>query len=1301
MQQLAWELRKLRELAGTPSYRSLAKRAHYSVSTLAEAAQGRRLPTLEVTLAYVEACGGDREEWAARWQEAAGLATSGPDADQGCPYPGLAAFQQRDAAWFFGRDDLVGRLVEQLEDGRGLTAVFGASGSGKSSLIRAGLLPALPEDRYPLVLTPGAHPLAELAAAVAAVTGDDPGALRERLGADPDALLLASTGRSPVQPPVQLPGQSAEQPPVPPAGESAEQPPVPSAGRPVGWPDEVRLLLVVDQFEEVFTLCADAVERSAFIGAIASVARARFDRCQVVLAVRADFYGHCSSDPNLVAALREGTQLPIGPPSEAELREIITESAAQAGLSVDADLVATLLSDAADQPGALPLLSHALRETWQRHQGSDLRLADYQASGGMRGSIAQTAERIYLGSGADRRQAIRTIFVRLTALGEGTDDTRRRIGRAELQGIAAGVDVGDLLEELARARLVVLGEDTVEVAHEAVISAWPRLRDWLIDDRSDLRTHRRLTQAAGTWAELGRDAGALMRGGQLAVVKSWAQRHPEDLNDLEDEFLGVSTAADRRRSRLTRQLIAAMATLLVLALVAAVTAARAQQSAKDQRDVALSEKAAGEAADLRKVDPALAAQLSLAAYRLSPTVAARSSLMSSFAAPFATRLTHEINTTAFTPDGRIMATGGDDRTIRLWDVTAPHRPSAIAVLPGQPDDVESLSVSLDARTMVSANYDGTVRLWDISEPRRPALRATLAAHKEAVFRAPLSPDARTLATASADGNVRLWDLSQPGAPTRLAELTGHTATVGTAAFSPDGKTLATGSDDGTARLWSVGDPRRARSLARLPRQESAITSVAFGPDGRTLAAAGYDHKTRLWDVAKPRDPVALATLSGHAAPLQAVTFSPDGRTLATGGWDYTARLWDVSEPRHPRPLTTLSNHTNTIWSLTFSPNGRILASASSDHSALLTDVPGPLMAGHDGALSTAALSPDGRSAVVGSEDFTARLWDVHESGHPGPLSVLRGHTGQVKAVAFSGSGRIVATGSIDTTVGLWDVSDPRRPVRLGSLKTGVEVRTVAFMPGDGILASAGGGVAEVELWDVSDPRRPEPAGIIKQNMGSISVAFSPRGRLLAVVQDYDVHLWNVTDPHRPVRVAEFAAHPDTIQKLVFSPDGRRLATAGLDGTARLWDVADPARPRALATMTGHVGGVQSVAFSPDGRALATAGLDGTARLWDLDGGSTVGSGGSGGGTAGVGGNVRPVLRAVLNGHSDRVHAVAFGPDGRTVLTSSEDRTARLWNTDPEQVAAQVCAVAHSRITRREWDRYFPGVGYRPPCAGTS
>ncbi|MDO0939178.1 hypothetical protein QQY66_48580 [Streptomyces sp. DG2A-72] len=1295
--KLAWGLRELRALAGSPAYRVLAKKAHYAASTLADAAKGDRLPTLEVTLAYVRACGGDAGEWEARWLAAAqalnrDVPEQAPEetADERppCPYPGLAAYTERDAEVFFGRRGLVEQTVLAVErpGQTSLTAVFGASGSGKSSLIHAGVLPVLRPRLRHYRLTPGARPLSELARAAVHLTHAAAGPAEDERDEHADRAPVADSPADRPDTTGREAGRSRDEAVQSLASRLSEDPAALCAElsiRPAGHgSQDDGLLLVIDQFVEVFTLCPDAAERDAFLTAVAALGGVPDDGIRVLLAVRADFYAHCCAHPSLAGVLRESRQLPIAAPSGAELREIVTGPATHLGVTVDPDLVGTLLAEADGRPGSLPLLSHVLRQTWLRGSGPALRAPDYQASGGLRGAVAQSAEAVYTSADEREREVLRTVFLRLTALGEGTEDTRRRISRAELAGLADPGTVGRLLDTLAAARLVTLGEhgaDSVEVSHEAVIGAWPRLRGWLADDREDLLTHRRLTEAAISWDEFDHDRELLYRGGRLAAAQSWTQRHGSSMNDLERTFLAASSVGDRRRTRRSRQVTGGMAVLLVLALVAAVVAVRAERSANDQRDRALSEKVAEEAADLRRVDPALAAQLSLAAYRLSPTLAARGALLSSFAAPMATRLRHEVNTVAFSPDGRRMATGGDDRKIRIWDVTRP--PKVIATAPGdQPEDVESLAYSADGRILVSGAYDGSVRIWDVAAGDTLELLIGLPAHREAVFRVVLSPDGRTLATASADGTAGLWDVSRPRSARRLALLTGHTATVGAVAFAPDGRTLATASDDGRTALWDVADSRRPRRVAWLPTREGAVSGVAFSPDGRTLAAAGADHQVQLWDVFDRAEPAARTPLTGHTAPFLAVAFSPDGRTVATGGWDQAVRLWDLSDRRRPRPLEQLANHTNNIWSLTFSPDGRTLASASSDHTVALTDVPGAVLGGHGEALSTAAVSPDGRLAIVGSEDYTARLWNIHgPDRRPVPMATLTGHTGQVKAVAFSRDGRTAATGNIDTTVGLWDVTSPTRPMRVASVRTGADVRTVSLSPDGHLIATAGGGVPRIRLWDASDPRRPRAAGVLEEDAGSISVAFSPHGGVLAVTTLNDVHLWDVRRPSKPRRLGTVAGHTDTVQAVAFASDGRTLATAGLDGTARLWDVGDSGRPRALAMLTGHVGGVQGVTFAPGGRTLATAGQDGTARLWDVS-------------------DLRhPRADAVLTGHTGQVYAVAFAPHDGTLLTSSEDRTARLWPTRLQPTAARICVLAHPRITRAEWRRYFPAIAYDPPC----
>jgi hypothetical protein len=512
VQLLANDLRQLRQRAGNPPYRELAQHAGYSVTTLSDAAGGRRLPALPVLRAYVRACGGDPGEWEERWRDAATTlaagSKAGSDTDDRAPYLGLAGFQPSDAEWFFGRERLVAELVNQIGNGR-LLAIVGASGSGKSSLLRAGLLPALvgtadATDDW-LLITPGERPFSEVGT---------------RLGGAPPALVL------------------------------------------------------VDQFEEVFTLCRDADERARFFQALLDAAEHPATR--VVITLRADFYGHCAPYRRLAEALRCRTVL-VGPMSDEELRHAVTGPAALAGLTVERALLTKVVADAAGQPGALPLMSHALLETWRQRQGQILTAAGYEAAGGVARAIAQTAERVYAKLDPDQQHVARCVLTRLTALGEGTEDTRRRVRRAELdfEGTEAVID------RLAAARLIVVGDDSVEIAHEALIAAWPRLRGWLTDDRDGLRTHRQLTDAAAIWNDLGRDPGALYRSTRLALAQQWAERdsHDRALTSLERAFLAASQRAELqeqaaafRHARQRKAFTRSLAVLFVVSLVVSIAA---------------------------------------------------------------------------------------------------------------------------------------------------------------------------------------------------------------------------------------------------------------------------------------------------------------------------------------------------------------------------------------------------------------------------------------------------------------------------------------------------------------------------------------------------------------------------------------------------------------------------------------------------------------------------------------------------------------------------------------------------------
>ncbi|WP_223198522.1 nSTAND1 domain-containing NTPase [Solihabitans fulvus] len=1257
--RFAGELRSLREKAGGPTYRELSKRAHYSVTALSEAANGRRLPSLAVTLAYVTACGGDAEAWETTWRSVAAESTEPPDQQDttAAPYVGLAAFQSTDADRFFGRERLVEELSERVCRHRFL-GVFGASGSGKSSVLRAGLLARAGSTglsgrgaQPALVFTPGPHPVEECAVHFAALTGESATALRAEFATDRNSLHLRIRQA--------LAARHTDE----------------------------DLLLVVDQFEEVFTLCQDRDERAAFVAVLVTAATAATSRVRVVLGVRADFYGHCGEHPALVEALRDA-QVLVGPLTTDELRNAISRPAARAGCTVETSLVARLVADAAGQPAVLPLVSHALLETWRRRRGVTLSVAGYEEAGGIQHAIARSAEDVYTGLEAAEQRVARLVLLRLVAIGDGTEDTRRRVERRELDTVAT--NAGAVVEKLTRARLLTVDQDSVEIVHEALIRRWPRLHRWLAEDRNGLRVHRQLTEASVGWRSLGWDPGALYRGVRLAVAQDWAAANDDALTGLERRFLAASLAArateratERRRTRRLRQLVGLLGVLLVMTGATTWYAVRARQAANAGRDTALSRTVAGDAAALRVTNPALAAQLSLAAYRLAPTAVARDSLLSTFSAPYATRLTGHtapVTSVSISAGGQLLASADSDGTARLWDCADPNRTVEVARL----DGAGSMVVISPKGNLLATVGGDTSSLWNVTDPRHPRKVANLPGHRDDRFgprtiSAAFDRDGRVLATTGTDNLARLWDVVDLEHPEELGSLVGHTNDVESVAFNPDRRTVATGSRDRTVRLWDIEDLTHPRLISVIADHTNTVTSVAFSSDGSRLATAARDHTARLWDVATRDRPQQLAVLAGHSDIVTSVTFV-DQQTVATGSSDDTARLWDVTDPRHAHQIDTLTGHIDAVTAVTFNLSKQILATASSDRTIRLTYLPGPLSS-HASAVTSVAFSQDGRALATASEDMTARLWDITVAHHFREITTAVGHTDAVSSVAFGPGGRLMATGGADRTARLWNTSDPAH-LRQTVIPTGHTDRITAVAVSlDGRLLATASADATVRLWDITNPDTPRLTVILDEHTETVtSVAFSADGHLLATGSgDHTARLWDISSPGVGTTIATLTPHTNTVTAVAFSADGHLLATGSDDHTARLWDTTDPHAPRELGAAVGHGDSVRSVAFSPNGRTLATGSADHTARLWD------------------VGDPVHPLVTAILTGHADTVRSVAFGRDGHTLATGSDDHTARLWDTDIERVAGHVCEIAHPRITREEWDRYFPGLPYQPPC----
>ncbi|MGW4383382.1 nSTAND1 domain-containing NTPase [Kitasatospora sp. NPDC004531] len=1225
-----------------------------------------------------------------------------------CPYPGLAAFGADDARWFHGRAQAVDAVCARLEARAGTggpLVVIGPSGAGKSSLLAAGVLPALAAGRLAragsrdwaaVVLTPTASPAQALMTAAGLTADTAPETARAWRG-DPERCAREFAAHA--------------------------------------APDAPGLLLVVDQLEELFTPGTEFAARQWFVDVLDLLSRPAADRppTLVLLAVRADFFAACTDHRQLRTALRADPVL-LDPMTAEELREAILRPAEDAGLAVEEGLVDVMLAEldgAADSrdPGSarntaarasrLPLLAHALWATWYAREGPLLTIRGYRRTGGITGAIAATAEASYLGLSPQRRDLARLLFRRLVVVRPDADDTRRRVRHHELlDGLPDPEAAADVVEVFTAARLLTGDQDHVTLTHEALIRAWPTLRQWIDEDRAGAPVRQDLEESAAAWARDGHERTALLRGSRLAAAVTWSDAHPRELSAGALNYLKASRRQARRARALRRAAVAAITALAVLASAAAAVAVRqganARASAADaraDRDRAVRAQLASETLQFAATDPALSARIALAAYRLFPDATTASRLLSTQNTPTATGArvdgdTGPVGTVAYSPDGRTMATGlATGSTVRLWDVTDPARPATLGQpLPEGPavDAIRSVAFSPDGRTLAVGGHSGdhtrdgvvgsgVLDLWDVSSAGHPRALGTVEQLPwGAVQSVAFAPDGRVLAAADSGGEIRLWSLTGPGRPTPIGEpLSGPAHPIASVAFAPDGHTLAAADAGGEVRLWNVADPGRpARLGAPLSVSAKQANAVAFSPDGHTLAVGSADGEVRLWDVADPGRPAGLGDpLTGPAGPVLAVAFSRDGRTLAAASIDHAVHRWNVADPRRAlslgRPLT---DSDGAVFALAFSPDGHTLAAGTVEGAVELWHLPPTLLVGTGGNVNATAFSPDGRLLAAGNQNGTVNLWSLADPERPAPPGgPLTGPAGPVDSVAFSPDGRLLAAGDGGGTIRLWTMSDPAGPAPLGDPLTGIggAVMSLAFTPDGKTLAATGDN--RVDLWDLADPRRPvSRAGLQPDDMrGVFTVAFAADGQTLATGGDASssrIGLWRIRD-NDTVRLGRPLQQPvGSALWATFSPDGHTLAVGSSQGGVTLWDTTDPNHAFPLGPALATPGPVWAVAFSPDGRTLAAALHDTTGALlrWNLAD------------------RARPEpIGEPLTTSTGPLSVTAFGPDGRMLAAATEGGAVGLWQLDPERVAARVCATT-GPLDARQWEARVTAP-YRATC----
>jgi WD40 repeat protein/serine/threonine protein kinase len=1198
------------------------------------------------------------------------------------PYKGLRAFQQADSLDFFGRDELVRSIVSRLSDSGPNTrflAVVGPSGSGKSSVVKAGVVPALRQNALPrssdwfiIEMVPGIDPMEELEAALLRVAVNPPDSLLNQLNEDNRGLVRAVKRV--------LPDDSTE------------------------------LLLVIDQFEELFTLVDDEVQRTHFMDSLSLAITEPRSRIRVIITLRADFYDRPLNYNRFGDLMRHRTEIVL-PLHTEELERAITGPAARTGLSLESGLVTTIVADVNEQPGALPLLQYALTELFERREGHTLTMKAYNEIGGTMGALARRADELYAGLGHDGQEAARQIFLRLVTLGEGTEDTRRRVLQSELLSLDDSPEMMEMIiDAFGRYRLLTFDRDlttrtaTIEVAHEALIRQWRQLRGWLDDSREDLRAQRRLNAAAEEWLVSGRDLSFLARGARLEQFETWHKTSGLALNEHELDFLEASIAErekriaeeearrqrevaleKRSRDRL-RALVAVMSVATVIAVILAVIAITQSQEAQAARTEAeeSAEFAQANAAEanglalaanarnaLIEYDPVLGLTLAVEAASMidpPPLEVMRVLAHAAYGPNVRARHTdHNASVTGvtFSHEGDLIASTSIDGSIRVWDVSS----HANTLLIEHPTLIfTSAQFSPDGATLLAAADDGIIYLFD-TETGQEIRRFT--GHTDLVTSIAFSDDGLAALSGSLDRTLRYWDVSTGQEIHQFEE---HTGIVLDVALSPDGRLAASSSGDETIfdtpddvmdRTVRVWDLETGAALQTISLGGGFVRTVEFSPDSRSILSGTWTSQTgglvSLWDIETGQE---LQRFFGHTDIITDARFMPDGERVISASWDQTVRVWDVDTGVQ---ISRFEHFEDRVLALAISPLGdHIIVGTgnyggneisrnvenAADPSVWLIDLMSRTQVREftdsEDWLWSIDISPDGIYAATGSGalrppfiDTEIRIWHVStgEIRHQ-----LRGHSETVEGVAFSPNGQQLVSAGWDGLVILWDANSG---AEIRRFDTGDErahpaqANAVAFSP-DGTLIASGGSGGEINIWEAATGA---DLLSIEGHAGLIEgLAFTPDGRgLLSASRDSTIRLW---DADTGAEIRRFAGHANRVSDVAVSPDGSLLVSGSWDLRAILWDMESG---EIIREFVGHSGQIQAVAFDATGTLVITGSADTTVRVWDVDTGQELHR---------------------LDGHTNWISGVGFTPDGQFALSSGQDNIMRLWRvprTDTEIV----------------------------------